>query len=169
LNAVAAAGERLPNGDFEFVGVNQGAIDPKVQATYVFGIDRNGKLPVGPFPDRPDIRFDAVVVVTLTPGKAPTASVTDLTTQKTTNLPQGSVLIRDQVIAVHVSGGSLPSTGLDPSQFRFNYWTKDGNPGATHIASFAPEFNDAQAGVIGGVREVMKDVRRAVAFLRLKD
>ena len=88
LNAVAAAGERLPNGNFEFVGVNQGAIDPKVPATYVFGIDRSGKLPTGPFPGRPDIRFDALVVVTLTPGQAPTASVTDLTTSKTTSLPQ---------------------------------------------------------------------------------
>ncbi|SIO56499.1 TIGR03118 family protein [Singulisphaera sp. GP187] len=165
LNAVAAAGERLPNGNFEFFGVNQGAIDPKVQATYVFGIDRNGKLSPGPFPDRPDIRFDAVVVVTLTPGQAPTASVTDLTTNKSTNLPRGSVLIRGQVIAVNVPGGLLPSMGLDPSQYRFNYWAKDGNPGATHIASFAPEFNDAQVGWIGGVREVMKDVRREAPSL----
>ena len=150
LNAVAAVGERLPNGDFKFVGVNQGAIDPKVQATYVFGIDRSGKLPAGPFPDRPDIRFDAVVVVTLTPGKAPTAIVTDLTTNKSTSLPSGSIQVRGQVIAVKVPGGLLLSTGLDPSQYRFNYWTKDGNPGATHIASFAPEFNDALVGVIAG-------------------
>ena len=49
LNAVAAAGELLPDGSFKFVGVNKGALDPKVAATYVFGIDRNGKLPTGPF------------------------------------------------------------------------------------------------------------------------
>ena len=167
LNAVAAAGERLPNGNFEFVGVNQGAIDPKVPATYVFGIDRSGKLPAGPFPGRPDIRFDALVVVTLTPGKAPTATVTDLTTNTSTSLPSGSVLVRGQVIAVNVPGGLLPSTGLDPSQYHFNYWTKDGGPGATHIASFAPEFNDAQVGTSHDVREVIKDVRRAVPSLRL--
>jgi uncharacterized protein (TIGR03118 family) len=158
LDAVAAAGERLPDGDFEFVGANQGAIDPKVRATYVFGIDRNGKLSPGPFLGRPDIRFDAVVVVTLTPGQSPTASVTDLTTGKTTNLTRGSVLIRGQVIAVNVPGGLLPSTGLDPSQYRFNYWTTDGNPGSTHIASFAPEFNDAQVGMIADVRDVLEDV-----------
>src|SRR5205807_9219317 len=116
LNAVAAAGERLPNGDFEFVGVNQGAIDPKVPATYVFGIDRNGKLAVGPFPDRPDIRFDALVVVSVQPGRAPTASVIDLTTHKSTSLPKGSVLVRGQVVSVNVPGRLLPSTGLDPSQ-----------------------------------------------------
>lgn len=167
LNAVAAAGERLRDGDFEFVGVNQGAIDPKVQATYVFGIDRNGKLSPGPFPGRPDIRFDALVVVTLTPGKAPAASVTDLVTNKSTSLTSGSVLVRGQMIAVNVPEGLLPSTGLDPSQYRFDYWPEDGNPGATHIASFAPEFNDAPVGAIGGVREVMKDVRREVrSFLR---
>jgi hypothetical protein len=87
LNAVAAAGELLPNGSFKFVGVNQGAIDPKVQATYVFGIDRSGKLGTGPFPGRPDITFDAVVVIKLVPGQAPTASVTDLANHTTTVLP----------------------------------------------------------------------------------
>jgi hypothetical protein len=50
LNAVAAAGKLLPDGSFEFVGVNKGAIDPNVAATYVFGIDRNGKLPTGRSP-----------------------------------------------------------------------------------------------------------------------
>jgi hypothetical protein len=44
---------------------------------------------------------------------------------------------------------ALPSTGLPPSQYRFNYWPEDGQPGSTHIASFPPEFNDAQVGVIG--------------------
>jgi uncharacterized protein (TIGR03118 family) len=161
LNAEAAAGERLANGHFEFVGVNQGAIDPKVQASYVFGVDRSGKLSPGPFPDRPDVRFDAVVVVSLTPGHPPAASVTDLTTGKTSSLPRGSVLIRGPVVAVNVPGDLLPSTGLDPSQYRFNFWTEDGNPGSSHIASFAPEFNDAQVGAIRGVREVLKAVRRA--------
>ena len=167
LNAVAAAGERLPKGSFEFVGVNQGAIDPKVAATYVFGIDRSGKLPPGPFPGRPDIRFDAVVVVTLTPGKAPTASVTDLTTNTSTSLPSDSILVRGQVLAVNVPGGLLPSTGLDPSQYRFAYWPEDGNPGSTHIASFAPEFNDAQVGTIGDVGEVFEEGRGLVPSLRL--
>ena len=146
LNAVAAAGEQQPNGNFEFIGVNQGAIDPKVQATYVFGIDRSGKLPAGAFPGRPDIRFDAVVVVTLTPGQPPAATLTDLTTQKTTSLPRGSVLIRGQTVSVQVPASLIPSTGLDPSLFRFDYWTTDGGPVPTHIASFAPEFNDAQVG-----------------------
>ena len=166
LNAVAAAGERLPNGDFAFVGVNQGPIDPKVQATYVFGIDRSGKLPAGPFPGRPDIRFDALVVVTLAPGHAPTASVTDLATHGSTSLRGGSVLIQGRALAVKIPGALLPSTGLDPSQYRFNYWPGDGGLGATHIASFAPEFNDAQVGTIGNVGDVLGPVRKAVPSLR---
>jgi len=148
LNAIAAIGRRLPNGKFQFGGVNEGAIDPKVPATFVFGIDRNGKLPVGPFLDRPDIRFDALVVVSIQPGQATTASVIDLANHTTTSLPQGSVLFRGQVVSVEVPGSLLPSTGLDPSLYRFDYWTTDGEPGPTHIASFAPEFNDAQVGTI---------------------
>ena len=146
LNAVAAIGKRLPNGNFQFGGVNEGTIDPNVPAQFVFGIDRSGKLPVGPFPDRPDIRFDALVVVTIQPGQATTASVIDLANNTTTSLPQSSFLIRGQTVSVQIPGSLLPTTGLDPSLFRFDYWTTDGGPVPTHIASFAPEFNDAQVG-----------------------
>ncbi len=148
LNAVAAAGLRFPNGDFEFIGVNQARIDPHVQATYVWGIDRSGKLPTGPFPNRPNIRFDAIVVVKLVPGKTPTTTVIDLAANKATILPQTSTLIAGQAIAVKVPGNLLPSTGLDPKHFRFDYWPEDGQAGAQHIASFAPELNDAAIGEI---------------------
>jgi tRNA A-37 threonylcarbamoyl transferase component Bud32 len=85
-----------------------------------------------------------------------------------TNLPPGSFSAGGRAIAVHVLGGLLPSTGLPTSQFRFNYWPEDPDPTLNEpIASFAPEFNDAQVGMIGDVREVMKDVRREVpSFLR---
>jgi len=142
LNAVAAAGELLPNGNFVFVGVNQGAIDPAVPATYVFGVDRNGALPTGPFPDRPDIRFDALVVVKLVPGQATTATVLDLTGQnKPVALPAGTFFAAGHEVAVIVPGSALSSTGLPPSQYRFNYWPEDGKLGAAHIASFAPEYS----------------------------
>jgi hypothetical protein len=150
LNAVAAAGELLPDGNFLFAGVNQGAINPNVPATYVFGVDRNGALPTGPFPGRLDIRFDALVEVKLVPGQATTATVIDLTGKnKPVSLPAGSFFAAGHEVAVIVPQSALPSTGLPPSQYRFNYWPEDGQPGSTHIASFAPEFNDAQVGVLG--------------------
>jgi uncharacterized protein (TIGR03118 family) len=149
LNAVAAAGELQPDGSFQFTGVNEGALDPKVAATYVFGIDRNGKLPTGPFANRPDIRFDALIEVSVTPGQATTASVIDLANHTSTSLPQGSFSAAGRVIAVNVPGSLLPSTGLPPSQYRFNYWPEDADPTLKEqIASFVPEFNDAQVGVI---------------------
>jgi hypothetical protein len=149
LNAVAAAGELLPDGNFLFAGVNQGRIDPSVPQTYVWGVDRNGKLSTGPFPGRPDIRFDALVVLRLVPGQPTTATVIDTTGKnKPVTLPAGSFVAEGHLVAVVVPGSALPSNGLAPSQYRFNYWPEDGQPGANHIASFAPEFNDAQVGVI---------------------
>jgi hypothetical protein len=159
LNAVAAAGELLPNGNFLFVGVNQGAIDPNVPATYVFGIDRNGNLPTGPFPGRPDIKFDALVVIKLVPGQATTATVIDLTGKdKPVTLAAGSFFAAGHVVAAIVPGSALPSTGLPPSQYKFNYWPEDGQPGSTHIASFAPEFHDAQVGVIDADGDGLMDL-----------
>jgi hypothetical protein len=42
------------------------------------------------------------------------------------------------------------------------YWTEVGNPRSAHIARFAPEFDVAQVGTMDDVREVMKEVRRAI-------
>jgi hypothetical protein len=146
LDAVAAAGVRLPNGSFTFIGVNQGVIDRSVPATYVFGIDRSGHLPTGPFPGRPDIRFDATVVIKLVPGQAPTVTLNDLANKTVTTFQAPTLAISNNVVAVNIPGYLLPSTGLSPSQFRYAYWPEDGQMGSTHIASFGPEFQDIQVG-----------------------
>ncbi len=147
LDAVAATGLLLRDGSFRFVGVNQGVIDPNVRATYVFGVDRSGHLPVGPFPDRPDIRFDATVVIKIVPGQSPTVTVTDLANKTSTTVPDSDLQISGRKIEVAIAGSLLPSTGLAPSQFRYDFWPEDGLPGSTNIASFAPEFHDIRVGV----------------------
>jgi hypothetical protein len=68
------------------------------------------------------------------------------------SLPQGSFSAEGRVIAVTVPGSLLPSTGLPPSQFRFNYWPENPDPALTEqIASFTPEFADQgrAAGLLG--------------------
>jgi hypothetical protein len=147
LNAVAATGLLIRNGSFLFVGVNQGKIEPNVRATYVFGVDRSGHLPTGPFPDRPDIRFDATVVIKLVPGQSPTVTVTDLANKTSTTVPDSDLQISGKKLSVDIAESLLPSTGLAPSQFRYNFWPEDGLAGSTNIASFAPEFHDIQVGV----------------------
>jgi hypothetical protein len=147
LDVVKATGTLLRDGSFHFEGWTRGVIDPNVRATYVFGVDRNGHLPTGPFPGRPNIRFDATIVIKIVPGQSPTATVTDLT-NKTSTTVQGSALqISGKKIGVVIAGSRLPSTGLAPSHFRYNFWPEDGLAGSTNIASFAPEFHDIQVGV----------------------
>ena len=147
LDVVKATGELLRDGSFRFVGVNQGVIDPNVRATYVIGVDRNGHLPTGPFPDRPDIRFDATVVIKIVPGHSPTVTVNDLANKTSTTLQNPALQISGRKIEVEIAGSLLPSTGLAPSHFRYDLWPEDGLPGSTNIASFAPEFHDIRVGV----------------------
>jgi hypothetical protein len=146
LDAKKATGKLLRDGSFRFVGVNLGLIDPNVRATYVFGVDRSGNLPTGPFPGRPDIRFDATVVIKIVPGKATTVTVMDLATKKSTPLQDPALAISGRSLAVEIPGSLLPSTGLAPSHFRYAYWPEDGLAGSTNIASFAPEFRDIRIG-----------------------
>ena len=137
------------NGKFTFTGTNQGRINT-VPAVYVWGIDRNGNLPSGPFTNRPNIKFDAVVIVTLGPPRHLTAEVVDLAHGNSTNLPSGSARIKGSTVSVTVPSSLLPSTGLPTSQYHFNYWPEDGGPPvSSSVASFAPEFTTAQVGTMG--------------------
>ena len=147
LDVVKATGTLLRDGSFRFLGVNQGVINPNVRATYVFGVDRSGHLPVGPFPGRPDIRFDATIVIKIVPGQSPTVTVTDLAKKTSTTLQSSALQISGRKVQVVIPGSLLPSTGLAPSKFRYDFWPEDGLPGSTNIASFAPEFHDIQVGV----------------------
>jgi hypothetical protein len=150
LNAVGASGELAPSGTFTFRGTNQGRIGP-VPAVYAFGIDRGGATHPGPFPDRPGVTFDAVVVVTLgASSAAPSARVVDLANRTETPLPSGSARVHGRQVEVVVPASLLPSTGSDPAHYRYNYWPEDGRSTAPEdVASFAPEFTTAPVGSSG--------------------
>jgi hypothetical protein len=134
----------MSSNTFTLTGTVQGKINDS-DDIYVWGIDRNGQLGTGPFQGRPNVKFDAVVVVTLDQSLTPTAQVSDLTSGATTTLSPGSATIQGRVVKVVVPSSLLPSTGLAPSHYRFNFWP-DYHSQAS-VASFLPEFTDAQVGV----------------------
>jgi hypothetical protein len=147
LNAVRATGKLSADGaSFTFTGTNQGRIN-RAPAVYVWGIDRGPDPPASPFAGRPNIRFDAVVVVSLDSSLRPTALVEDLATGTKSPLPAGSATVAGRTVSVTLPATLLPSTGLAPSQYRFNYWPEDGGPPvSSSVASFAPETSTAQVG-----------------------
>ncbi len=147
LNATKATGELSPDGSaFTFTGTNAGRIT-RSPAVYVWGIDRSPNPPASPFTGRPGVTFDAVVVVSFDGSPTPTAQVKDLVTGATTDLPAGSGAVSGKTVSVIVPASLLPSTGLAPSQYRFNYWPEDGGPPvSSSVASFAPENSTAQVG-----------------------
>jgi hypothetical protein len=148
LKAVSATGQLRRDGNFLFLGEVRGAINPNAVATDVFGIDRSGKLPTGPFPDRPNIRFDATAVIKIVPGQAPTVTVTDMANKTSTIVQNPELQIKGPAISVVIPGNLLPSTGLAPSHYRYSFWPADGLAGSTNIASFAPNSHDIQVGIV---------------------
>jgi hypothetical protein len=148
LNAVKATALLAANGNLTFTGTTAGAIKTG-PAVYVWGIDRSGNLSPGPFTGRPNIKFDAVVVVSLDTSRTATAEVIDESSGVMTALPAGSVSIHGRTIAVKVAGNLLPSTGLTPSHYRFDYWPEGGvAPTSSSVASFTPERTTAQVGTM---------------------
>jgi hypothetical protein len=149
LNAVKTTGKLVGHHTFVFTGTNQGRID-QAPAVYVWGVDRSGNLSAGPFTDRPNITFDAVVIVRLDSSLTPTTEIMDLDTGTTTTLPTSAAHIHGATVTVKVPASLLPSTGLPLAQYRFNYWPEDGGPPiSSSVASFLPESNDIQVGVSG--------------------
>jgi hypothetical protein len=146
LNAVKASARLLVSGNLTFTGTNRGRIG-NAPAVYVWGLDRNGNLPTGPFAGRPNIRFDALVIVRLDATHTPPSQVVDLVRGITTDLPAGSARIISRKVTVTVHTSLLPSTGLAPAHYRFNYWPEDGGPPvSSSAASFATEFTMAPVG-----------------------
>jgi hypothetical protein len=145
LNTVGASAKlSSSSGNFTFTGTVKGKINDPV-AVYVWGIDRSGHLSsAGPFQGRPNIRFDAVVTVSLDASLTPTARVIDLTNGNVTTLPAGSAHIQGKKVTVTVPSSLLPSTGLSPSQYRFNFWPD--NQSENGVASFAPESKTVPVG-----------------------
>ncbi|QEH38378.1 hypothetical protein OJF2_69790 [Aquisphaera giovannonii] len=121
------------------------------QATYTFGIDRGGSSKTGPFPGRPHIRFDSVVVAQVTTkGIAAYVQINDPRTNQpgTTPkaLPSSAVTVSGDEIAVKVPLSMLPSSGHAMNQWNVNFFTRNPNQKATFrgIASFTPEFTSFQ-------------------------
>jgi hypothetical protein len=106
---------------------------------FVWGFDRGGATNA-PFPDEPNVKFNAVVVVTADPATgAVTGTVNALNGQPAQ--PVTVILTAPDTLEVTVAAAQLPSTGLAPSAYLWNLWPRSGVGGSptAQIASFIPE------------------------------
>jgi hypothetical protein len=110
---------------------------------FVWGIDRGGASSgTAPFPDEPNVKFNAVVVVTADPanGTTLTAVVNLLNGAPAQPVPAG--LLAPDTIEVQVPASMLPPTGTaGAAQYLWNLWPRSGLGGtpAAQIASFIPD------------------------------
>src|SRR5580692_5266932 len=63
LDVVGAKARLFRGRGFVFNGFVLGPINTSQQSFYVFGVNRGGASPPGPFPNRPNIDFDAEIIV----------------------------------------------------------------------------------------------------------
>lgn len=109
--------------------------------TYVIGIQR-GAAANHPFPDEPNVNFDAVVIVTSDPvSGALKATATALGPGAVAQPLAAPALAAPDTFIVSVPAALLPSTGLAPDHYTWNLWPRNGLGGtpAAQIASFIPD------------------------------
>jgi hypothetical protein len=142
LNAIGADGSFVAaSQSISLIAQMAGPVFAGGPNYFVWGIDRGGATNA-PFPDEPNVKFNAVVVVTADPanGTALTAVVNLL--NGAPPQPVAAALLAPDTIQVVVPASALPATGtIAAAQYRWNLWPRNGLGGspAAQIASFIPD------------------------------
>ena len=135
-----------PRG-FAFTGATVGFINHSQSSVYVFGVNRGGATSPGPFPGRPKIVFDAVVIVATNPnGWTGTVQRFDSNGQLTSSasLLNNQVSFSKNQVQVVVPAALLaptspPGTAHPQDRFSYTFWAGVSPFSITGIAGFAPE------------------------------
>lgn len=152
LNVASAIAVAPGDGTLQLNGqvvlpINTAPTDSSGDAYYMWAINRGGATSPGPIPGRPDITFDAVVIVAVQPTGV-TAYVQDLGNGSApVQLPTSDFAINNFTLRVSVPLSLLPATGgaTDPSQYTVNFSAWDQNPLTANnhaLASMVPEFRN---------------------------
>ena len=157
LNAAGVKGFVTKDGQTLFLaGIVGGPIstkitDPTQSLYYSFGINRGGANQPGPFPGRHNIRFDAVVNVSITPTGV--ASNVLLNNGVSVPLDPSAVRIGPDNIQVFVPTSLLPSTGADVFHYRAVFFPSSAPFGSDYhtIASFIPEASTFAVGQVNNL------------------
>ncbi len=126
---------------FTFTARMAGAIFDGGPNYYVWGFDRgSGSTKAAPFPDEPNVKFDAVMVVTADPAVGHLTGVINLLNGSPPQ-PVNPILPAGDTIQVTFPASLLPSTGFSPSNYTWNLWPRSGLGGtpAAQIAAFIPD------------------------------
>jgi hypothetical protein len=138
-----------PKG-FVFSGLTVGFINTSQNSFYVFGVNRGGATGPGPFPNRPNIVFDAEVIVATSPDGF-SGTVVRFNSQgqvmSSTSLLNNQVSFSNNTVRVTFPTVLLPSTsppGTPGPQFRYSYtfWAGTSPSAPRLIAGFVPGFVD---------------------------
>jgi peptidoglycan/LPS O-acetylase OafA/YrhL len=106
---------------------------------YVWGFNR-GAATMAPFPDEPNVKFDSVLAVTVTPTGAASGTINLMNGATPASVPV--TLTAPDTLSVTFPVAMLPQTGTTPpSGYVWNLWPRNGLGGApaAQIASFIPE------------------------------
>ena len=128
-----------------FVGIVAGTIQTQPKTAdqseyYLFVVDRGLTPGPGPFPGRPNIKFDSLVYVAITP-EGTTGLVQNLSTGAQTPLTPGQITVSTDNLHVTVPTTLLFSVNSTPTA---NFIPLDAPVPAnfTHVTSFASEFRN---------------------------
>ena len=151
LNAAGMKATYDASGNLVLTGIVAGTINstPKTAETsefYIFGINRGLTTGHGPFPGRPNIKYDAIVAVAITP-LGIEGAVYDSTNGTVTPIDPKAILNQGSDIKVFVPANTPGITGhVGGHRTSVVFWAQDSLPTATpnpaDIASFAPDGRD---------------------------
>jgi hypothetical protein len=157
LDVLGAKARWIRGQGFVFTGHLLGAVNSSQSLFYVFGVNRGGASPPGPFPDRSLIAFDAEIIVATSPdgfeGEVELLNSKGQPTS-TASLPNNAVVFYHNQVQVFVPARDLPSTsppGTADIQNHYSYafWAGTSPSDPKRIAGFVPEYTLASVVATG--------------------
>jgi hypothetical protein len=144
----------FPRG-FAFTGTTVGFINHSQSSVYVFGVNRGGATAPGPFPGRPQIVFDAEIIVATNPNGF-TGTVERLNSQG--QVTSSASLLNNQISfsrnrvqavvpAALLAPTSPPGTADPQDRFSYTFWAGVSPSALTGIAGFVPELGNRRVRV----------------------
>jgi hypothetical protein len=129
--------------------------DASTSSFFVFGLDRGSPHSFALFPNRPGIRFDSVVVATITP-EGLGGYVLDVHRDNAqTNLSPSQMRISGRTVRVSIADDLLkpPEDSKPASQMRFSVWSRSRIEHTLadiddYVASFLPNNGSARIAVV---------------------
>jgi hypothetical protein len=135
------------NNTMTFTASVNGAVGTTTAGAWVWGLDRGKGTELFLPAFGAGVKFDSVLALSVDPTQ-PSAFIDIVNGGAISPLPAGAVHVNGNTISATVPVSMLPSAGLAPASYTWNFWPESKLGQAPFVSDFAPDARNAALTVV---------------------